>query len=262
VVLPALSPRSSPRPTANPGRGAKLDFKVNVDPPPCTTDSFATLIRTPLTRRYGRSRLTCTARPPERPSAVRRAQLSCQEFPASGPDRCALPYPKGYVRSVRTRGAGRRSRMEPGHEWVEHLAANSTLHSAGQRPDPGHRSPGRFRPACSKGRPAPHQPFPQPPPPNTGGPTVGRRGFRLRLTRRRTRRYRSPSVPGRRRRRIARSAVPAAEKPWGPPPGPVRSQRTAYTPTTTAPEFFRPSGGTGIFAAAEYRPRRTGGPDA
>jgi phospholipid/cholesterol/gamma-HCH transport system substrate-binding protein len=124
----------------------------------------------------------------------------------------------------------------------------------GADPDPGTPVVGPLPPGVVAGPgPAPNQPFPIQPPPNTGG-TDGRKTWIPPSP------YppQDPALP-------FPKAVPAPpppeglspppaypppEKPWGPPPGPVPQANGAdYTTYDQSTGVFQdPAGGTGIFA--------------
>ena len=102
VVLPALFAAIITAANGEPqDEGAKLDFKVNVDPPPCTTGFIPPpLIRTPAdeTLREIPTDMYCKTAQND-PSAVRGARnYPCQEFPGKRAPTVALCRdPKGYV---------------------------------------------------------------------------------------------------------------------------------------------------------------------
>ena len=115
VVLPALFAAIITAANGEPqDEGAKLDFKVNVDPPPCTTGFIPPpLIRTPAdeTLRELPTDMYCKTAQNDRGSGARRTQLPVPGIPRqAGADCCCAVIPKGMCRSVPTRGADRRSR--------------------------------------------------------------------------------------------------------------------------------------------------------
>src|SRR6201996_6076662 len=261
VVLPALFAAIITAANGEPqDEGAKLDFKVNVDPPPCTTGFIPPpLIRTPAdeTLREIPTDMYCKTAPND-PSAVRGARnYPCQEFPGKRAPTVALCRdPKGNAPTGTTPGrAPPIPYGTPMTNGLNILPPNRfPFIPPGADPDPGTPyPPGAVPPGAVPGPgPAPNQPFPTPPPPNTGG-TDGRQAWIPPAP------YppQPPAIP-------VPKAVPAppppvglpgapfppAEKPWGPPPGPVpQANGTAFTTyDDSTGEFQDPAGGTGIFA--------------
>ena len=102
VVLPALFAAITTAAGGAPqDEGAKLDFKINIDPPPCNTGFIPpTLIRTPAdeTLREIPTDMYCKTAQND-PSTVRGARnYPCQEFPGKRAPTVALCRdPRGYV---------------------------------------------------------------------------------------------------------------------------------------------------------------------
>ena len=260
VVLPALFAAIITAANGEPqDEGAKLDFKVNVDPPPCTTGFVPPpQIRTPAdeTLRELPTDMYCKTAQNDA-AAVRGARnYPCQEFPGKRAPTVALCRdPKGYVPIGTNPWRGPPIPYgTPMTNGLNILPPNKyPFIPPGNDPDPGTPVVGPLPPGVIEGPgPAPHQPFPTAPPPNTGG-TDGRQAWIPPSP------YppQNPAIP-------FPKAVPAppppvglpgapyppAEKPWGPPPGPVpQANGTAYTTYDDGTGVFQdPSGGTGIFA--------------
>ena len=261
VVLPALFAAIITAANGEPqDEGAKLDFKVNVDPPPCTTGFIPPpLIRTPAdeTLRELPTDMYCKTAQND-PAAVRGARnYPCQEFPGKRAPTVALCRdPKGYVPIGTNPWRGPPIPYgTPMTNGLNILPPNKYPYiPPGNDPDPGTPyAPGFVPPGAVEGPgPAPNQPFPTQPPPNTGG-TDGRQAWIPPAP------YppQAPAIP-------FPKAVPAPppplglpgapfpppEKPWGPPPGPApQANGTAYTTYDDSTGVFQdPAGGTGIFA--------------
>jgi phospholipid/cholesterol/gamma-HCH transport system substrate-binding protein len=262
VVLPALFAAIITAANGEPqDEGAKLDFKINIDPPPCNVGFVPPpLIRTPAdeTVRELPSDMYCKTAQND-PSTVRGARnYPCQEFPGKRAPTVALCRdPKGYVPTGTNPWRGPPIPYgTPVTNGLNILPPNKyPFIPPGADPDPGTPyPPGALPPGAVPGPgPAPNQPFPVPPPPNTGG-TDGRQAWIPPSP------YppQDPAIP-------FPKAVPAPppplglsppapypppEKPWGPPPGPVPQNNgaayTTYDQNTGA--FQDPTGGTGIFA--------------
>jgi phospholipid/cholesterol/gamma-HCH transport system substrate-binding protein len=260
VVLPALFAAIITAANGEPqDEGAKLDFKVNVDPPPCTTGFIPPpLIRTPAdeTVREIPTDMYCKTAPND-PSAVRGARnYPCQEFPGKRAPTVALCRdPKGYVPIGTNPWRGPPIPYgTPVTNGLNILPPNKyPFIPPGNDPDPGTPIAGPPPPGVVEGPgPAPHQPFPQPPPPNTGG-TDGRQAWIPPSP------YppQNPAIPFPKAvpappppEGLPGAPYPPAEKPWGPPPGPVpQANGTAYTTYDDGTGVFQdPAGGTGVFA--------------
>jgi phospholipid/cholesterol/gamma-HCH transport system substrate-binding protein len=262
VVLPALFAAIITAANGEPqDEGAKLDFKINIDPPPCNTGFIPPpLIRTPAdeTLREIPTDMYCKTAQND-PSTVRGARnYPCQEFPGKRAPTVALCRdPKGYVPTGSNPWRGPPIPYgTPVTNGLNILPPNKfPFIPPGADPDPGTPyPPGALPPGAVPGPgPAPNQPFPTPPPPNTGG-TDGRQAWIPPAP------YppQPPAIP-------FPKAVPAPpppeglsppapypppEKPWGPPPGPVpQANGTAYSTYAESTGVFQdPAGGTGIFA--------------
>ena len=262
VVLPALFAAIITAANGEPqDEGAKLDFKINVDPPPCNVGFIPPpLIRTPAdeTLREIPTDMYCKTAQNDG-STVRGARnYPCQEFPGKRAPTVALCRdPKGYVPTGTNPWRGPPIPYgTPVTNGLNILPPNKyPFIPPGTDPDPGTPyPPGAVPPGLVPGPgPAPNQPFPTPPPPNTGG-TDGRQAWIPPAP------YppQPPALP-------FPKAVPAPpppeglsppapypppEKPWGPPPGPVpQANGTAYTTYDQSTGVFQdPAGGTGIFA--------------
>jgi phospholipid/cholesterol/gamma-HCH transport system substrate-binding protein len=262
VVLPALFAAIITAANGEPqDDGAKLDFKINIDPPPCNVGFIPPpLIRTPAdeTVREIPTDMYCKTAQND-PSTVRGARnYPCQEFPGKRAPTVALCRdPKGYVPTGTNPWRGPPIPYgTPVTNGLNILPPNKfPFIPPGADPDPGTPyAPDFVPPGRVPGPgPAPNQPFPTPPPPNTGG-TDGRQAWIPPAP------YppQPPALP-------FPKAVPAPpppegvsppapypppEKPWGPPPGPVpQANGTAYTTYDQDTGVFQdPAGGTGIFA--------------
>jgi len=262
VVLPALFAAIITAANGEPqDEGAKLDFKINIDPPPCNVGFIPPpMIRTPAdeTVREIPPDMYCKTAQND-PSTVRGARnYPCQEFPGKRAPTVALCRdPKGYVPTGTNPWRGPPIPYgTPVTNGLNILPPNKyPFIPPGADPDPGTPYPPDAVPpgAVPGPGPAPNQPFPVPPPPNTGG-TDGRQAWIPPAP------YppQPPALP-------FPKAVPAPpppeglsppapypppEKPWGPPPGPVpQANGTAYTTYDQSTGVFSdPAGGTGIFA--------------
>jgi phospholipid/cholesterol/gamma-HCH transport system substrate-binding protein len=261
VVLPALFAAIITAANGEPqDEGAKLDFKINVDPPPCNTGFIPPpLIRTPAdeTLREIPTDMYCKTAQND-PATVRGARnYPCQEFPGKRAPTVALCRdPKGYVPTGTNPWRGPPIPYgTPVTNGLNILPPNKyPFIPPGADPDPGTPIAGPLPPGVVPGPgPAPNQPFPVPPPPNTGG-TDGRQAW-------------IPPAPYPPQPPVLPfpKAVPAPpppeglsppapypppEKPWGPPPGPVpQANGTAYSTYDQSTGVFQdPAGGTGIFA--------------
>ena len=144
VVLPALFAAIITAANGEPqDEGAKLDFKVNVDPPPCTTGFIPPpLIRTPAdeTLRELPTDMYCKTAQND-PAAVRGARnYPCQEFPGKRAPTVALCRdPKGYVPIGTNPWRGPPIPYgTPVTNGLNILPPNKyPVHSAGQRPGSG-----------------------------------------------------------------------------------------------------------------------------
>jgi phospholipid/cholesterol/gamma-HCH transport system substrate-binding protein len=261
VVLPPLFAAITTAAGGEPqDEGAKLDFKVDVDPPPCNTGFIPPpLIRTPAdesVREIPTDMYCKTAQ--NDPSTVRGARnYPCQEFPGKRAPTVALCRdPRGYVPIGTNPWRGPPIPYgTPMTNGLNVLPPNRfPFIPPGADPDPGTPVVGPLPPGVVAGPgPAPNQPFPNTPPPNTGG-TDGRQTWIPPSP------YppQDPALP-------FPKAVPAPpppeglspppaypppEKPWGPPPGPVPQVNGAdYTTYEQSTGVFQdPAGGTGIFA--------------
>ncbi|ORV11289.1 virulence factor Mce family protein [Mycobacterium celatum] len=261
VVLPALFAAITTAAGGEPqDEGAKLDFKINIDPPPCNTGFIPPpLIRTPAdeTVREIPTDMYCKTAQND-PSTVRGARnYPCQEFPGKRAPTVALCRdPRGYVPIGTNPWRGPPIPYDtPVTNGLNILPPNKFPYiPPGADPDPGTPIVGPPPPGVVPGPgPAPNQPFPTPPPPNTGG-TDGRQAWIPPAP------YppQPPMIP-------FPKAVPPPpppeglsppppfpppEKPWGPPPGPVpQASGAAYTTYDESTGAFQdPAGGTGIFA--------------
>ena len=163
--------------------GAKLDFKVDIDPPPCSTGFIPPpLIRTPAdeTLRELPTDMYCKTAQND-PSTVRGARnYPCQEFPGKRAPTVALCRdPKGYVPIGTNPWRGPPIPYgTPVTNGLNILPPNKfPFIPPGADPDPGTPIAGPLPPGVVPGPgPAPNQPFPVPPPPNTGG-TDGRQAW-------------------------------------------------------------------------------------
>ncbi|MGH3542680.1 MAG: MCE family protein [Mycobacterium sp.] len=261
VVLPALFAAIITAANGEPqDEGAKLDFKINIDPPPCNTGFIPPpLIRTPAdeTVREIPTDMYCKTAQND-PSTVRGARnYPCQEFPGKRAPTVALCRdPRGYVPIGTNPWRGPPIPYgTPVTNGLNILPPNKfPFIPPGTDPDPGSPVVGPPPPGQVAGPgPAPNQPFPVPPPPNTGG-TDGRQAWippapyppqppQLPYPK-----YLPPPPPP---EGIATPPQgPPPEKPWGPPPGPVpQANGAAYTTYDQSTGMFQdPAGGTGIFA--------------
>src|SRR5882757_843032 len=185
VILPALFAAITTAAGGAPqDEGAKLDFKLDLnDPPPCNTGFIPPpLVRTPAdeTVREVPRDLYCKTAPND-PSTVRGARnYPCQEFPGKRAPTVALCRdPKGYVPVGTNPWRGPPIPYgTPVTNGLNILPPNRyPFIPPGNDPDPGTPIAGPLPPGAVEGPgPAPHQPFPQPPPPNTGG-TDGRQAW-------------------------------------------------------------------------------------
>ena len=260
VVLPALFAAIITAANGEPqDEGAKLDFKVNIDPPPCNTGFIPPpMIRTPAdeTVRELPTDMYCKTAQND-PSTVRGARnYPCQEFPGKRAPTVALCRdPRGYVPIGTNRWRGPPIPYgTPMMNGLNVLPPNKYPYiPPGADPDPGTAIAGPVPPGMVEGPgPAPHQPFPTPPPPNTGG-TDGRQAWIPPSP------YppQNPAIPFPKAvpappppEGLPGAPYPPAEKPWGPPPGPVpQANGTSYTTYDDSTGVFQdPAGGTGIFA--------------
>lgn len=261
VVLPALFAAIITAANGEPqDEGAKLDFKINIDPPPCNTGFIPPpLIRTPAdeTVREIPNDLYCKTAQND-PSTVRGARnYPCQEFPGKRAPTVALCRdPRGYVPIGTNPWRGPPIPYgTPVTNGLNILPPNKFPYiPPGADPDPGTPIVGPPPPGVVPGPgPAPNQPFPTPPPPNTGG-TDGRQAWIPPAP------YppQPPMIPfpkavpppGPPEGLSPPPPFPPPEKPWGPPPGPVpQASGAAYTTYDESTGTFQdPAGGTGIFA--------------
>jgi phospholipid/cholesterol/gamma-HCH transport system substrate-binding protein len=262
VVLPALFAAITTAANGEPqDEGAKLDFKINIDPPPCNTGFMPPpMIRTPAdeTVRELPSDMYCKTAQND-PSTVRGARnYPCQEFPGKRAPTVALCRdPRGYVPIGTNPWRGPPIPYgTPVTNGLNVLPPNKFPYIPPDAdPDPGTPVVGPPPPGQVAGPgPAPNQPFPTPPPPNTGG-TDGRPAWippapyppqnpQLPYPK-----WLPPPPPPEGINPPPQG--PGPEKPWGPPPGPVpQANGTAYSVYDEASGAFQdPAGGTGIFAA-------------
>jgi phospholipid/cholesterol/gamma-HCH transport system substrate-binding protein len=270
VVLPALFAAITTAAGGAPqDEGAKLDFKINIDPPPCNTGFIPPpLIRTPAdeTLRELPSDMYCKTAQND-PSTVRGARnYPCQEFPGKRAPTVALCRdPRGYVPIGTNPWRGPPIPYDtPVTNGLNILPPNKFPYiPPGADPDPGTPVAGPLPPGVVAGPgPAPFQPFPVQPPPNTGG-TDGRQAWIPPSP------YppQDPQIP-------FPKAVPAPpppeglsppgpypppEKPWGPPPGPApQANGAAFTTYDQNTGVFQdPDGTTGIFAPGKVSSAET-----
>ena len=270
VVLPALFAAIITAANGEPqDEGAKLDFKVNIDPPPCNTGFIPPpMIRTPAdeTVRELPTDMYCKTAQND-PSTVRGARnYPCQEFPGKRAPTVALCRdPRGYVPIGTNPWRGPPIPYgTPMTNGLNVLPPNKyPFIPPGADPDPGTAIAGPVPPGMVEGPgPAPHQPFPTPPPPNTGG-TDGRQAWIPPSP------YppQNPAIPFPKAvpappppEGLPGAPYPPAEKPWGPPPGPVpQANGTAYTTYDDSTEPSRtPQEALVSSRPAKYRTRRTG----
>jgi phospholipid/cholesterol/gamma-HCH transport system substrate-binding protein len=263
VVLPALFAAIITAANGSPqDEGAKLDFKINIDPPPCNTGFIPPpLIRTPAdetVRELPTDSYCKTAQ--NDPSTVRGARnYPCQEFPGKRAPTVALCRdPRGYVPTGTNPWRGPPIPYgTPVTNGLNILPPNKfPFIPPGADPDPGTPIVGPLPPGVVPGPgPAPNQPFPVQPPPNTGG-TDGRQAWIPPAP------YppQPPAIPFPKavppppppEGLSPPPAYPPPEKPWGPPPGPVpapQANGAAYTTYDQSTGVFQdPAGGIGIFA--------------
>jgi phospholipid/cholesterol/gamma-HCH transport system substrate-binding protein len=270
VVLPALFAAITTAAGGVPqDEGAKLDFKINIDPPPCNTGFIPPpLIRTPAdeTLREIPSDMYCKTAQND-PSTVRGARnYPCQEFPGKRAPTVALCRdPRGYVPIGTNPWRGPPIPYDtPVTNGLNILPPNKFPYiPPGADPDPGTPVAGPLPPGVVAGPgPMPFQPFPVQPPPNTGG-TDGRQAWIPPSP------YppQNPQIP-------FPKAVPAPpppeglsppapypppEKPWGPPPGPApQANGAAFTTYDQNTGVFQdPDGTTGIFAPGKVSSAET-----
>ena len=181
VVLPALFAAIITSANGEPqDEGAKLDFKINIDPPPCNTGFIPPpMIRTPAdeTLRELPPDMYCKTAQND-PATVRGARnYPCQEFPGKRAPTVALCRdPRGYVPVGTNPWRGPPIPYgTPVTNGLNILPPNKyPFIPPGADPDPGTPIAGPLPPGVVAGPgPAPNQPFPVQPPPNTGG-TDGR----------------------------------------------------------------------------------------
>jgi phospholipid/cholesterol/gamma-HCH transport system substrate-binding protein len=261
VVLPALFAAIITAANGAPqDEGAKLDFKIDIDPPPCTTGFIPPpLVRTPAdeTLREIPTDMYCKTAQSD-PSAVRGARnYPCQEFPGKRAPTVALCRdPKGYVPTGTNPWRGPPIPYgTPMTNGLNVLPPNKyPFVPPSADPDPGiPYPPDAVPPGAVPGPgPAPIQPFPVQPPPNTGG-TDGRQAWIPPSP------YppQDPAIPFPKAvpappppEGLPGAPYPPPEKPWGPPPGPAPGANgAAYTTYDQSTGVFQdPDGGTGIFA--------------
>ena len=141
VVLPALFAAIITAANGEPqDEGAKLDFKINIDPPPCNTGFIPPpLIRTPAdeTVREIPTDMYCKTAQND-PSTVRGARnYPCQEFPGKRAPTVALCRDPTRICADRHQPVARTADpvRHPGDQWAEHPAAQQvSVHPAGSRP--------------------------------------------------------------------------------------------------------------------------------
>ena len=243
--------------------GAKLDFKINIDPPPCNTGFVPPpMIRTPAdeTLRELPTDLYCKTAQND-PSTVRGARnYPCQEFPGKRAPTVALCRdPRGYVPTGTNPWRGPPIPYDtPVTNGLNILPPNNFPYiPPGADPDPGTPVAGPLPPGVVAGPgPAPFQPSRCSRRPTPAAPTADRPGYRRRRIRRR-----HPQIPFPR-------AVPAPPPPEGTvTPGAVSATRKALGPAARSgaasqrrglhhlrPENRRlpgPRRSTGIFAPGQ-----------
>lgn len=261
VVLPALFAAITTAANGEPqDEGAKLDFKINIDPPPCNTGFMPPpLIRTPAdeTVRELPTDMYCKTAQND-PSTVRGARnYPCQEFPGKRAPTVALCRdPHGYVPTGTNPWRGPPIPYgTPVTNGLNILPPNKFPYvPPGADPDPGTPIVGPPPPGVVPGPgPMPYQPWPAQPPPVDGG-TDGRPAWIPPAP--------FPPQPPMLPYPTWLPPPPAPEgispppqgpppgKPWGPPPGPVLQHNdAAYATYDQASGTFQdPAGGTGIFA--------------
>ena len=170
VVLPALFAAIITAANGEPqDEGAKLDFKINIDPPPCNTGFIPPpLIRTPAdeTVREIPTDMYCKTAQND-PSTVRGARnYPCQEFPGKRAPTVALCRdPRGYVPTGTNPWRGPPIPYgTPVTNGLNILPPNKfPFIPPGADPDPGTPIAGPLPPGVVPGPgPAPFQPFPVP----------------------------------------------------------------------------------------------------
>jgi phospholipid/cholesterol/gamma-HCH transport system substrate-binding protein len=261
VVLPALFAAITTAAGGEPqDEGAKLDFKIDIDPPPCNTGFIPPpLIRTPAdtTVREIPTDMYCKVAQNDATTVRGARNYPCQEFPGKRAPTVALCRdPRGYVPIGTNPWRGPPIPYgTPVTNGLNILPPNKfPFIPPGSDPDPGTPIVGPPPPGVVPGPgPAPNQPFPTPPPPNTGG-TDGRQAWIPPAP------YppQPPMIPFPKAVPPPPPPVglnppppfPPPEKPWGPPPGPVpQAGGAAYTTYDQSTGTFQdPAGGTGIFA--------------
>jgi phospholipid/cholesterol/gamma-HCH transport system substrate-binding protein len=261
VVLPALFAAITTAAGGAPqDEGAKLDFKIDIDPPPCNTGFIPPpLIRTPAdtTLREIPTDMYCKVAQNDATTVRGARNYPCQEFPGKRAPTVALCRdPRGYVPIGTNPWRGPPIPYgTPVTNGLNILPPNKfPFIPPGSDPDPGAPIVGPPPPGVVPGPgPAPNQPFPTPPPPNTGG-TDGRQAWIPPAP------YppQPPMIPFPKAVPPPPPPVglnppppfPPPEKPWGPPPGPVpQASGAAYTTYDQSTGTFQdPAGGTGIFA--------------
>ncbi len=184
VVLPALFAALITAANGEPlDEGAKLDFKINIDPPPCNTGFIPPpLIRTPADETLREIPTDMYCKTAQNDGATMRGARNypCQEFPGKRAPTVALCRdPKGYVPTGTNPWRGPPIPYgTPVTNGLNILPPNKyPFIPPGADPDPGTPIAGPLPPGVVPGPgPAPNQPFPVPPPPNTGG-TDGRQAW-------------------------------------------------------------------------------------
>lgn len=231
--------------------GAKLDFKIDLHPPPCMTGFLPPpLVRSPAdesVREIPRDMYCKTAQ--NDPSTVRGARnYPCQEFPGKrAPTVQLCRDPRGYV-PVGT-NPWRGPPIPYGTEVTDGrniLPPNKFPYiPPGADPDPGVPIVGPPPPGQVAGPgPAPHQPAQPAPPPNDNGPPPPFTSWM------------PPGYPPEPPQVPYPATIPPPPPPegTGPPPGPAPGpQPQASGPAYTIYDqlsgaFADPAGGTGIFA--------------
>jgi phospholipid/cholesterol/gamma-HCH transport system substrate-binding protein len=261
VVLPALFAAITTAAGGEPqDEGAKLDFKIDIDPPPCNTGFIPPpLIRTPAdeTLREIPTDMYCKVAQNDATTVRGARNYPCQEFPGKRAPTVALCRdPRGYVPIGTNPWRGPPIPYgTPVTNGLNILPPNKfPFIPPGSDPDPGTPIVGPPPPGQVAGPgPAPNQPFPTPPPPNTGG-TDGRQAWippapyppqppQLPYPK-----WLPPPPPPEGINPPPQG--PGPEKPWGPPPGPApQASGAAYTTYDQSTGTFQdPAGGTGIFA--------------
>jgi hypothetical protein len=271
VVLPALFAAITTAAGGAPqDEGAKLDFKIDIDPPPCNTGFIPPpLIRTPAdeTLREIPTDMYCKVAQNDATTVRGARNYPCQEFPGKRAPTVALCRdPRGYVPIGTNPWRGPPIPYgTPMTNGLNILPPNKFPYiPPGADPDPGTPVAGRLRPARWRGRGRPrisHSRCRRHP--TTAGPMAGRRGYRRRPTRRSRRRCLSRKISRRRHRPWGSNPRPKARRPKSRGGRrPVRCRRPAARPTpptTRAQELSRTRQAALVSSRpADHRAPRTG----